>query len=417
MLLSVDHADYYRSRFQEAAPECLAGRNSEFLGLVQFAKALDRANAQLAALSRAEADRLDLAGGAEAYDLWFRANEETPGGATLLGFALDTDWVDRHLVSRLPPVPPVQPPIEGTWVFWWLIFAVAVTMILVRISSSARLGGISHDMKNPLAVIQNETEELIEDPSLDAPQRMANYHAILRQTANLRSSIEKALELARQDLRRAGLEQAVQDALPLLECVAEEFRRTLRDRQVSLITEFAPDLPRVRIHADSIRRAIWNLLDNAAKYSVPPATVRLRARPFDHWLAIEFEDQGIGIPARRRSGAARSVGSSAQEERQAMRRKRTTKPSMAKRTSEKSDWRRVDAQTDDDIRRAIQTDPTAAPEMDRAWFGSARVVMPEPKQAVSLRLDRDVMEWFKKQGKGYQTRINAMLRAYVNSQR
>jgi uncharacterized protein (DUF4415 family) len=41
--------------------------------------------------------------------------------------------------------------------------------------------------------------------------------------------------------------------------------------------------------------------------------------------------------------------------------------------------------------------------------------MPEPKQTVPLRLDRDIMEWFKRHGKGYQTRINAVLRAYVNS--
>jgi uncharacterized protein (DUF4415 family) len=80
-----------------------------------------------------------------------------------------------------------------------------------------------------------------------------------------------------------------------------------------------------------------------------------------------------------------------------------------------SDWRRVDAQTDDDIRRAIVTDPDAAPEVDVAWFKSARIVMPEPKQSVSLRLDREVMEWFKKRGRGYQTRINAVLRAYVSS--
>jgi len=85
--------------------------------------------------------------------------------------------------------------------------------------------------------------------------------------------------------------------------------------------------------------------------------------------------------------------------------------------SRRSDWRRVDAQTDDDIRRAIRTDPDAAPEVDAAWFKSARVVMPQPKQAVSLRLDREVMDWFKRQGKGYQTRINAVLRAYVDSQR
>ena len=69
----------------------------------------------------------------------------------------------------------------------------------------------------------------------------------------------------------------------------------------------------------------------------------------------------------------------------------------------------------DDIRRAIVTDPDAAPEVDVAWFKSARIVMPEPKQSVSLRLDREVMEWFKKRGRGYQTRINAVLRAYVSS--
>ena len=85
--------------------------------------------------------------------------------------------------------------------------------------------------------------------------------------------------------------------------------------------------------------------------------------------------------------------------------------------SKKSDWGRIKAQTDDDIRRAILTDPDAAPEVDAAWFKSARVVMPETKQAFSLRLDREVVEWFKRQGKGYETRVNAVLRAYVNSQR
>ncbi len=101
-----------------------------------------------------------------------------------------------------------------------------------------------------------------------------------------------------------------------------------------------------------------------------------------------------------------------------MRGKRITKHSTGKQpTPEASDWRRIDALTDGDIRRAILTDPDAAPEAGAAWFKSARIVMPEPKQAVSLRLDREVMAWFKKQGRGYQTRINAVLRAYVNSQR
>jgi len=110
------------------------------------------------------------------------------------------------------------------------------------------------------------------------------------------------------------------------------------------------------------------------------------------------------------------AGSSAPERQRAMKPNRTIKQS-SELAVERSDWHRVDRQTDEQIHRAIQSDPDAAPEVDAAWFKTARVVMPEPKQAVSLRLDRDVVKWFKKQGPGYQTRINAVLRTYVNSRR
>jgi uncharacterized protein (DUF4415 family) len=53
--------------------------------------------------------------------------------------------------------------------------------------------------------------------------------------------------------------------------------------------------------------------------------------------------------------------------------------------------------------------PAWTPEM----FRSAKLVMPESKQSVSIRLDRDLLEWLKRQGRGYQTRINAILRLYA----
>ena len=83
----------------------------------------------------------------------------------------------------------------------------------------------------------------------------------------------------------------------------------------------------------------------------------------------------------------------------------------------KTDWKRLDKLTDSDIRRASRSDPDAAPELDAAWFRRAKLVIPERKEALSIRLDRDVMEWFRRQGRGYQTRINAVLRAYVEAQR
>ena len=53
-------------------------------------------------------------------------------------------------------------------------------------------------------------------------------------------------------------------------------------------------------------------------------------------------------------------------------------------------------------------------ELDEAFFKSAQVRLPS-KQSVTLRMDSDVLLWFKQQGKGYQTRINQLLRRYMET--
>jgi uncharacterized protein (DUF4415 family) len=56
-----------------------------------------------------------------------------------------------------------------------------------------------------------------------------------------------------------------------------------------------------------------------------------------------------------------------------------------------------------------------SPELDNNFFANATLRMPEAKKAVSLRLDPDVLEWYKTNGPGYQTRINAVLRMYMKA--
>lgn len=51
------------------------------------------------------------------------------------------------------------------------------------------------------------------------------------------------------------------------------------------------------------------------------------------------------------------------------------------------------------------------PELDAAWFETAQVVVPPGKKQVTLRIDQDVLAWMQSQGKGDQSRINAILRA------
>jgi uncharacterized protein (DUF4415 family) len=55
------------------------------------------------------------------------------------------------------------------------------------------------------------------------------------------------------------------------------------------------------------------------------------------------------------------------------------------------------------------------PEVDPRVFKKMEVRMPKPKELVSIRIDPDVLGWFRKQGKRYQTRMNAVLRSYVEA--
>lgn len=94
----------------------------------------------------------------------------------------------------------------------------------------------------------------------------------------------------------------------------------------------------------------------------------------------------------------------------------SSKEKPRKADSPRTDWARVDALTDEQIATAVGEDPDAPPIIDEAWFASATLVMPEPKEQISIRLDRDVLAHFRKYPR-YQTRINAILRAVMEHEK
>ena len=76
----------------------------------------------------------------------------------------------------------------------------------------------------------------------------------------------------------------------------------------------------------------------------------------------------------------------------------------------KTDWSKLNKMKDEKI------DYSDIAELDEAFFKNAEVRMPA-KQSVTIRLDSDVLTWFKEQGKGYQSRINKLLRVYMDAHR
>ena len=75
----------------------------------------------------------------------------------------------------------------------------------------------------------------------------------------------------------------------------------------------------------------------------------------------------------------------------------------------RTDWKRIDALRDEEI------DLSDSPELGADFFANA-IIWPGPKKQITLRLDPDVLKFFRKHGRGYQTTINAVLRKYMEAQ-
>ena len=89
---------------------------------------------------------------------------------------------------------------------------------------------------------------------------------------------------------------------------------------------------------------------------------------------------------------------------------RITRTTSKVRTKGKTDFKRLRRMRDADI------DDSDIPRLDKSFWKNAELTMPLPKDRLTIRVDHDVVEWLKKAGSGYQTRINAILRSYMKGQ-
>jgi uncharacterized protein (DUF4415 family) len=88
---------------------------------------------------------------------------------------------------------------------------------------------------------------------------------------------------------------------------------------------------------------------------------------------------------------------------------------MRRRGEDRTDWAKVDAMTEEELEASIAADPDdvrGEPDWTTLIKG-----LPPMKKHINIRVDTDVLDWFKATGRGYQTRINNVLRAYVESRK
>lgn len=89
---------------------------------------------------------------------------------------------------------------------------------------------------------------------------------------------------------------------------------------------------------------------------------------------------------------------------------RTTQTTSRTRSKGATDFKHLRALRDSEI------DFSEIPKLGKSFWATAKLTLPEPKDRLTIRVDHDVVQWLKKRGKGYQTRINAILRSYMEAQ-
>jgi uncharacterized protein (DUF4415 family) len=108
------------------------------------------------------------------------------------------------------------------------------------------------------------------------------------------------------------------------------------------------------------------------------------------------------------------AGSYQRDVRGEMKEKNTTIVSRHDPRKGKTNWQKLRKLTDEEIEASIANDPDWSDDWN---WSDAVLVIPPKKKAISIRVDEDVLDYFKKDGAGYQRRMNAVLRSYMQQKR
>jgi two-component system phosphate regulon sensor histidine kinase PhoR len=166
---------------------------------------------------------------------------------------------------------------------------------------AAFVSAVSHEFRSPLTSLAHLTSLLRSDFQPTAERRRQYYDVLAHETDRLRRFVETLLDFGRIQAGATSYHLAPVDAGAVVGGVVEEFRKHVAAgvHQVSLTMAPGP-LPPVSADVEALGRAVWNLLENAAKYSPAERPIVVRVEEDGGRIAIRVSDEGAGVPAAER---------------------------------------------------------------------------------------------------------------------
>jgi signal transduction histidine kinase len=198
---------------------------------------------------------------------------------------------------------------EGVLLFFGIIFfaliiagmIVNTTFLLREIRRSEQhdsfINAVTHELKTPVASIRLHLETL-QRRDLPEAQKQEFYRLMLSDTDRLTETVEQVLRAGRAGDKKAGREKSVVDFRQLVRACMEAARvRHHLPPEALLYEEASSNGASVRGSAEDLRTAVFNVLDNAIKYSGGHVDVRVRLdTPDEKRIVLSVQDHGVGIP-------------------------------------------------------------------------------------------------------------------------
>jgi two-component system phosphate regulon sensor histidine kinase PhoR len=157
------------------------------------------------------------------------------------------------------------------------------------------VANVSHELRTPLSILRGYIETLLDSPKTPREELTRILRVMERHSKRLELLVEDLLTLARLESGNLDLQLGTVDLSNFFQEMIRDWEKKLTSKQLNMIVDVPPDLSPIRVDRARLQEAVYNLLDNAVKYSREHGEIRLSARQRDGEIELAVSDDGIGI--------------------------------------------------------------------------------------------------------------------------
>jgi two-component system, OmpR family, phosphate regulon sensor histidine kinase PhoR len=157
------------------------------------------------------------------------------------------------------------------------------------------VANVSHELRTPLSILRGYIETLLDSPEMSREELSRILGVMERHSKRLDLLAEDLLTLAQLESANPDLQLGDFNLSSLFGELIRDWKKKLANKHLNMIADVAPELPSICADRARLQEALYNLLDNAVKYSCEHGEIRLQARQRDKEIVLSVSDRGIGI--------------------------------------------------------------------------------------------------------------------------